>query len=128
LAPLGEGFTAADLIKKLRCRVLIASANRLGALNHTLLTVRSMQAIGVKRFRIVLSDAESVPHASRITHRMPIASRTNPQILAELLHPNPVFRLPHFPELSKSLGKIGRIAAFQTICKNVKKTLAQILG
>jgi dethiobiotin synthetase len=123
LAPLGEGFNAADLIKKLRCDVIIAAANRLGALNHTALTAGCVsQCADIQRVAVVLVDVE---RPSRIKHH---ASRTNPEILSELLAPIPVFRLPHLPELAKTLGKTERKSLLITCAKKLKKTLAEILG
>ena len=38
LVPLGEGFTVRDLVARLGCEVIIVSRNRLGTINHTILT------------------------------------------------------------------------------------------
>ncbi len=56
LSPLGEGFTAADLIVRLRAEVVLAAANRLGVINHTLLTVDHLQRCGVSAVRLALVD------------------------------------------------------------------------
>ena len=42
LSPLGWKFSAADLIARLRCDVCVVAANKLGVLNHVLLTVRAL--------------------------------------------------------------------------------------
>lgn len=39
LTPLGEQFTAADLVKELGCEVILAAPNRLGVLNQTRLAL-----------------------------------------------------------------------------------------
>ena len=39
MVPLGEGFSVLDLIAKLGCEAIVVSRNRLGTINHTLLTV-----------------------------------------------------------------------------------------
>src|SRR3954447_582296 len=44
LAPLGEGYNALDLIQELKCRSIVVAGNRLGTLNHTLLTVNMFKA------------------------------------------------------------------------------------
>ena len=44
LAPLGENYTVRDLIAALPCKPFVVSRNRLGTINHTLLTVKSLQA------------------------------------------------------------------------------------
>ena len=124
LAPLGARFTAADLIKKLRCQVIVAAANRLGTLNHCLLTMNHLQTIGVKHVAFVLLDLNRSASKQRTTGHGP---RTNPQMLRELLPSTPVFHLPHLPELAKSLGKTEPKPLLITCAKKLKKTLAQIL-
>src|SRR5688572_3726274 len=43
LTPLGDGFDAADLICALGAEPIVVAANRLGVLNHTLLTVEALR-------------------------------------------------------------------------------------
>ena len=66
LAPLGEGFTALDLITALASEVIITAANRLGVLNHTLLTLAALRQSGVRKVKICLmngfSEDPSVVH------------------------------------------------------------------
>ena len=121
LTPLGEGFTAADLIRELRCEVIVACANRLGALNHTALTVRSLKAIGVKGPTLVLMD---VDRPSRIPHR---ASRTNLQILRELLHPIRVSQLPYLPEFASAQVKTDWKPLLIRSAQKLRKGLAEII-
>src|SRR4051812_2132113 len=67
LVPLGENYTVADLIAKLRCEVIVASRNRLGTINHTLMTVKSLQHIGIRRVTVILMNTEApVSAPSRI--------------------------------------------------------------
>src|SRR5205823_10390512 len=56
LAPLGPRYTALEIIGKLRCKVIVVAANRLGTINHTLLTVRALQTPNPNRLTVVLSD------------------------------------------------------------------------
>jgi dethiobiotin synthetase len=42
LSPLGEEFDARDVIVRLRAQVLLAAINRLGVINHVLLTLRAL--------------------------------------------------------------------------------------
>src|SRR6185503_1560349 len=54
MVPLGEGYGVYDLITSLNCRTIVVAANRLGTLNHTLLTVRLLQnALGC-RIKVLL--------------------------------------------------------------------------
>jgi dethiobiotin synthetase len=122
LAPLGEGFSNLDLIRKLRCETMVVSHNRLGAINHTLLTVGALRTRPKHRpeFRDHSSPLTSVVLMSP-AHPDPSA-RSNPQILAEFLAPMPVFTLPFFGQNLLKKSEIQRLS------KKYKKTLARILG
>jgi len=126
LSPLGNRFNLLDLIVTTSSiqhpassiRTIVVAPNRLGALNHTLLTIRALQIREVGKIRVILMDVDQ-PASTRITHH---ASRSNPSILAELLSPIPLF---HIPNLGKNPSKPERI---RTFAKKFKKTLAQILA
>ena len=126
LAPLGEGYTLADLIRKLGGMVIVTARNQLGTINHTLLTVKFLQKISSESGRkqrvrpsviqslgikVVLMNAASSPELS---------SRSNGQILSELLAPVPVFTVPF-------LGRNpSRLRVVRNLAKKLKRTLAQI--
>jgi dethiobiotin synthetase len=111
LVPLGEDFTVRDLIVRLSCEVLVVSANRLGTINHTLLTAAALQAVGVKAFKTVLMGVQTPD----------LSASWNRRILAELLLPNSLF----------AIGFLGRnparLGAVDKNCKKNEKTLARIL-
>jgi len=112
LVPLGEGFTVRDLIARLGCEVIVVSANRLGTINHTLLTAAALEDVGIKRYTTVLMTSR----------RGGFSSRSNRRILADLLAPNPVAALGY-------LGRNpGRFVALKKKSKKIKKTLARILA
>ena len=48
LMPLNEKLTTLDLIEELQLEVVIVIANKLGAINHTLLTINALQQRGLK--------------------------------------------------------------------------------
>ncbi len=54
--PLDHERTMADMATMLGLPVLVVAANRLGVLNHTLLTVRAIQALGLECCGIFLND------------------------------------------------------------------------
>jgi dethiobiotin synthetase len=110
--PLGEAYTMADLIKALHCPVLLVVRNRLGAINHTLLTLNALRALSVSKTKIVLMEAK----------RTSLASATNLELLKELSVPDPVFRIPFLGQNASRVQSIIRAA------KKLKKTLAQIAG
>ena len=129
LTPLGEGFNLLDLISALSgttgrassiqypvssIQTILVAPNRLGTINHTILTLRSLQAAAVQRVSILLTRAFHPRHSTPDTP-------SNPGILAELLAPTRVFELPF-------LGRNPlRSDALEKNSKKIKKTLASIL-
>ena len=109
---MGEGYTVADLVANLPCKVIIVSANRLGTINHTLLTVKALQMAAAKELKVVLMG-QSKSDAS---------SDSNGPILAYLLKPVHVI----------SLDFLGRKACGSSVLKHVEKkvqkSVAQILA
>ena len=101
-----------DLIVKLRCSVIVAARNRLGVINHTLLTVKTMQAIGVKNITVSLMN---VKHSD-------ISALSNQEVLREMLSPISICSVPFLG------ASVSRIRAINTYQKKIKKTLAQILN
>ncbi len=112
LTPLGPGYSAADLILALNCGVIVASRNRLGTLNHTLLNVRALQQAGIQCLKVVLLDRR----------RTDSSSASNPKILAQLLAPIPVLAIP-FLGSHPCQG-----VALKKKSKKLKKTLARLLA
>jgi dethiobiotin synthetase len=123
LAPLGERFNFLDLILAApniqhpapNIQVLVVAPNRLGTINHTMLTVQALQSRDLRALKVVLMDILPPQHSTPDT-------RSNHSILTELLSSIPLFRIPN---LGKNPGKPERI---QTFAKKYKKTLAQILA
>lgn len=86
LSPLGEGFSARELISGVRAVPLVVCPNRLGAINQALLALNALSGRAADRARLVLMQP-SQPDA---------ASRTNPGLLREIIGPDGVFQLPWF--------------------------------
>lgn len=59
LAPLNNKETMGDLIKLLRLPVIIVAASRLGAINHTLLTVKCLNQLKIKTLGIIFNKPTS---------------------------------------------------------------------
>ncbi len=55
LSPISQSLTVMDLAVKLQLPVVVVAANRLGVVNHTLLTVAAIQARGLSVYGIVLN-------------------------------------------------------------------------
>jgi dethiobiotin synthetase len=57
--PLAPGHTSADLAELLGLPVLVVVANKLGCLNHTLLTLESIRARGLRCEGLILNSLEA---------------------------------------------------------------------
>ena len=126
LVPLGHGYTVRDLIARLRCDVLVVSRNQLGTINHTLLTIQALVASPPDLpFRAAHSALRTPPSALKVLLMAPSApdqsSRTNPQILAELLAPIPVLELPFLGRNCTSVSTLNKAA------EKFHRTLARLV-
>jgi len=114
LVPLGKGFTVADLIAKLNCQVIVVARNRLGTINHTLLTINVLRAT-VKvaaRLAVVLMAAQ----------KPDFASFSNQKTLFNLLKPIKVLKIPFLGK------KATRLASIKTQHRKVKRALTILVG
>ena len=136
LVPLGPKFSILDLIRELCCEVIVVSCNKLGTLNHTMLTVQALEskcpylrqaqsAHGrqkAQRPKEAWSDGRaSVKLVLMQQPRNDASAASNPDMLSELLAPVRLWKLPFFR------GKLESPRAIQRIEKKIEKTLAQIL-
>jgi dethiobiotin synthetase len=112
MVPLGDGLSVLDLIASLSCSTVVVSRNKLGTINHTMLTVDAMQHAGIKEFKVVLMTSRESD----------FSTGSNGRILSKLLAPAPVVPIPF-------LGRnLTRIPALKRSEKKAKKTLARILS
>jgi dethiobiotin synthetase len=101
LVPLGEGYTALDLITRLHTEVIVVTRNRLGTLNHTMLTVGALRNAGVHDVRVVMMELRACD----------FSVRSNPRILSELLEPTPLFLFPFLGTKVKRSAVLCRAAS-----------------
>lgn len=73
--PMGEGFGIPELVKAVGLPVIVVAANWLGAINHTQLTVKAIQAAGGDCLGVILNH---------LTADRDVAITTNRAILDEL--------------------------------------------
>jgi dethiobiotin synthetase len=107
MVPLGNGYLVEDLILKLKCQVIVVARNRLGTVNHTLLTVARLHATGIgeDRIKIVLMGGSAKD----------ISTRTNESLLKSLLGEVEIQSLPN---LGKSWEKtLGRTLSKPLSCQ-----------
>ena len=92
LVPVTRDFSMADLAAEFALPVLVVAANRLGMINHTLLTVGAIRASGLKCAGVVLNH----PHAPQPDDP---AIVTNAGVLGELLAALPGGAVPLLGEI-----------------------------
>ena len=84
LAPINENKTIADLIKLLNLPLIIIAASRLGAINHTLLTVRYAKSAGIDVKGIILNYPSLAIDETLSTNQAEIKRLANIPVLGEL--------------------------------------------
>ena len=84
LSPLGENFNSRDVIVALRAIPIIVAQNRLGAVNHVLLTLEALPAVLASRALVVLMSPS----------RLDVAAKTNASLLSELFTVGNVITIP----------------------------------
>ena len=83
--PLGHGFGISDLAKELELPVVVIAANWLGAINHTLLTVKAVQAAGLKCAGIILNYPVAERDVAAVTNRAVIEELSPVPVLGEVM-------------------------------------------
>ena len=113
--PLAAGVAWDEVVKTLKCDVILAAQNRLGVLNEVNLTLDRLETIGAKKVFVVLSDCNPPSHRDE-------SAVSNQRVLAEFWPKTPFLRLPY---LGLNLGKPEEIRSAQ---KKTKKTLARLMS
>ena len=88
--PLTERETVADLASVLGFPVLVVSPHRLGTINHTLLTVESIQRSGLALAGIVMNQMSASPDETAATNIDEIRRFTSVPILGTLPYQAPL--------------------------------------
>jgi dethiobiotin synthetase len=94
LVPITTSYSVADLATQLGLPVIVVVKNRLGAINHTMLTLESIARRGLECVGLVLNHVgasdDPAAHSNRATFEMLPAAR----ILCELVHDQSTMHLP----------------------------------
>jgi dethiobiotin synthetase len=98
LSPLGEGFNALDLITAAQAGVIIVAPNKLGTINHSLLTLRELKRSRLKNIQLVLVDPL---HPD-------LSTKTNRAMLQELVEDINILQFPWLPPDSVAALQSGR--------------------
>ena len=86
LVPLLPHYTYADLAKLLKLPVIVVAANRLGAINHLLLTLEHASCRGLRVLGYVLNHLESQPSLAAETNTDALRYLTAVSCLGEIPH------------------------------------------
>jgi dethiobiotin synthetase len=92
LVPIRRDFFVSDLAVQMKLPVLVVAQNRLGCLNHMILTVRSVVAHGLACAGVVLNENAGLTD---------IASKTNADILRQIID------VPILPGLPAETGEMS---------------------
>jgi dethiobiotin synthetase len=84
--PLAPQYTSADFAQSLGLPVLVVVNNKLGALNHTILTVKNIQRRGMKCAGLVLNHVSAERDSASISHRMILEDMLEVSVLGEVMH------------------------------------------
>ncbi len=98
MVPLQSRSTYADLVRRLNLPVILVVANRLGAINHTLLTLEHASHIGIEVVGYILNDIESRPSP---------ATKTNARSLQALTSISCLGKIPHLTAAQLQGGALG---------------------
>lgn len=108
MVPITGDVTYATLFARWNLDLIVVAANRLGVLNHTVLTVRAAEAAKLRVGAIVLNTVTSAP--------ADLAASTNPAALRQLLPGRTIVTFPyvadphHIPSLAAAATACGLLA------------------
>lgn len=84
--PIAPNFRVSDLAKALNIPVILVVGNRLGALNHTLLSVDAIRAKGLQCAGIILNQLDDELDTAMITNKGLIEELTGLPLIDHLIH------------------------------------------
>lgn len=84
LVPVAKDFTIADFAVKLGWPVIVVARNRLGMLNHTLLTVDGVRGRGLTLAGVILNNADGLVSTAQQTNRQILEESLGAPMLAEV--------------------------------------------
>lgn len=84
--PLAEGLSFSDFAQELELPIILVVNNKLGAVNHTLLTLAAIEARGLHCAGIILNHLNLEWDTASLTNRRLIEQFSQVPVLAELIH------------------------------------------
>jgi dethiobiotin synthetase len=84
--PIAANYRISDLAAALKLPVILVAGNRLGALNHIILTVQAIQARGLTCAGIVMNQLEDEMDTAMITNKGVVEDLTGVPLLEHLIY------------------------------------------
>ncbi len=84
--PLAPNYRVSDLAADLKLPVIVVAGNKLGALNHIILTVNAIRAKGLTCAGIVLNQLEDEMDTAMITNKGVVEDLTGVPLLDHIIH------------------------------------------
>lgn len=112
MAPLGPGFCLWELIQRLRGEVVIAAQNKLGVINHTLLTLDALRKLKAARPRVALMGCKKPDDSAA----------TNEDLLRECETSATIISIPWLA------GDLGSATVIQACARQTGRRLAKLLA
>lgn len=93
LVPITRELSYAGLFARWECELVIVAGNRLGVLNHALLTVQAAEQSGLRVSAVVLTTMSGAEPS--------VSEATNYEVLQQLLPRRAVFEFPYVEQLDR---------------------------
>ncbi len=94
--PLAANYRVSDLAADLKLPVILVAANKLGALNHVILTVNAIRARGLVCAGIILNQLEDEMDTAMITNKGVVEDLTGVPLLEHLIYGQDFFDVQNF--------------------------------
>jgi len=79
-------YTVAEMAQDLELPVLLVVGNKLGALNHTILTIESMKAQGINPVGMIFNNLSDSMDTATITNKGIVEEMTGVEVLTDVIH------------------------------------------
>ena len=84
--PIGPGRNFSDMAADFKLPVLLVIGNKLGAINHALLTLNAIKERGLECLGIVFNNVKDEWDTACVTNRSMVEEFSDAPILGELIH------------------------------------------
>ena len=84
--PIGPGRNFSDMAADFKLPILLVIGNKLGAINHALLTLNAIKRRGLECLGIVFNNVKEEWDTACVTNRSMVEEFSDAPILGELIH------------------------------------------